>query len=218
MPEEQTPNSKILKTHTGGRCALCIALADGRSAQPILCNTILLETDLFTVLPSLGPFAPGHVMVVSKFHTHNLASMGAEAIDEYERLACQLRLKAPLLRNTNPLEAEHGSSAQDKAGACVMHTHVHWIPHMGHFRPELAERLPQQQEIRLLDITNPDSAYVFARSDNGSGVSRAQGLSSQTIRRILCEITDRDDADWKQALRPDWIKETVKAWHNCRSD
>ena len=38
------------------------------------------------------------------------------------------------------MEAEHGSTANDKAGACVVHTHVHWLPDMGRFFAEFQRR------------------------------------------------------------------------------
>jgi ATP adenylyltransferase len=114
-------------------CALCVAVRDATWDTPsFLYNRKLLETDQFVVLPSVGPLVPGHVMVVSKTHSYSLSSMGADAVSEYDALAARLRT-APFLRNGVPLEAEHGSTADDKAGACVIHTHVHWVPGMGRF-------------------------------------------------------------------------------------
>jgi len=196
---------------TPSNCALCVAAADATtSEQPFLHNRKLLETPRFVVLPSVGPLVPGHVMVVSKVHSHSLASMGPEAILEYESLATRLR-KAPLLANGDPLEAEHGSTAADKAGACVIHTHVHWLPGMGRFWTEFAQTLSPRPEIDLLEVGDA-AAYIFARARSQRAIFYADGLRSQTVRRILCELMDRDDTDWMQAPRLDWVKETVEAW------
>jgi ATP adenylyltransferase len=192
-------------------CALCVAAADAtRSEQPFLHNQKLLETPRFVVLPSVGPLVPGHVMVVSKVHYQSLASMGAEAVLEYERLAARLR-KAPFLSDGDPLEAEHGSTVNDKAGACVIHTHVHWLPGMGRFWNEFAQKLSPRSETDLLDLSG-DASYIFARGRSQQAIFYADGLRSQTVRRILCELMDRDDIDWMQARRLDWVKETVEAW------
>ena len=131
------------KTHVGTRiCALCVAVADStRHVTPFLHNQKLLETNRFIVLPSLGPLMPGHVMVVGREHQNSLASMGREALEEYEELANRLRV-APFLRDGVPLEAEHGSTANDKAGACVVHTHVHWLPGLGGYLRDFQKRLP----------------------------------------------------------------------------
>jgi len=193
-------------------CALCVAVADAaRSKEPFLYNIKLAETDNFVVLPSLGPLVPGHVMVVSKTHCASLSSMGADAIEEYESLAARLR-HAPLLRGSDALEAEHGSTADDKAGACVIHTHVHWIPGVGRFLEEFQRRLSLRAEARLVELISKAEPYIFARAGAIQVIFHARGLPSQTIRRILCELMDRDDTDWMQAPRLDWIEETVKAW------
>jgi diadenosine tetraphosphate (Ap4A) HIT family hydrolase len=121
-------------------CKLCRALANAtREAEPSVCNARLLETPQFIAMPSLGPLVRGQVMVVSKIHAESLASMGSDALGEYDALALRLRKAASLL-GANPLEAEHGSTAGDKAGACVVHTHVHWLPEMGDFLGEFRKR------------------------------------------------------------------------------
>jgi hypothetical protein len=150
-------------------------------------------------------------MVVSKAHCHSLASMGEAGIREYEDLAGDLRV-GPLLRGTDPLEAEHGSTVDDKAGACVIHTHVHWLPGMGRFWGHFDRSLSRRAEMSLLELRDRGGAYIFARAGGLQGIFQAQGLPSQTIRRILCELIDRDDTDWRQALRSDWVQETVNAW------
>jgi diadenosine tetraphosphate (Ap4A) HIT family hydrolase len=189
-----------------------VAVADGtRNQEPFLHNRKLLETRQFVVLPSIGPLVPGHVMVVSKAHCESLASMGADAVYEYESLAARLR-NAPFLRDNKPLEAEHGSTSEDKAGACVIHTHVHWLPGMGMFWEEFSRHLSRRPERDLLELCNGGGPYVFGRAETEQGIFRAKGLRSQTIRRILCELLDRDDTDWMQSPRLDWVEETVKAW------
>jgi hypothetical protein len=54
--------------------------------------------------------------------------------------------------------------------------------------------------------------YIFLRARGEQVIYQARGLCSQTIRRVLCEVMDRDDPDWMQAPRLDWVKETVEAW------
>src|SRR5215472_14709469 len=184
-------------------CALCVAVADAmRHQEPFLYNRKLLETSRFVVLPSVGPLAAGHVMVVSKVHCESLASMGPDAIQEYDSVAARLRT-APFLQDGGPLEAEHGSSSDDKAGACVIHTHVHWLPSMGRFLEEFRRRLPRRPESSLLEVCHKGGPYLFARAGEERAIFQAHGLRSQTIRRILCEILDRDDTDWTQAPRLD---------------
>lgn len=202
------------KTRVGSSiCALCVAVADAtRHATPFLHNQKLLETDRFIVLPSLGPLMPGHVMVVGKEHLDSLASMGRDAFEEYEQLAKYLR-GAPFLRDGDPLEAEHGSTANDKAGACVVHTHVHWIPGLGRCFDGFQKRLQLLSQREIMDVP-ANVPYIFVRAGADKALFHATGLPSQTIRRTLCELLDRDDTDWMQAPRLDWVKETVQAWQS----
>jgi diadenosine tetraphosphate (Ap4A) HIT family hydrolase len=200
-----------------GMCALCRTVVDATERpDAFLCNTRLMETPEFIVIPSLGPLVPGHVMAVSKVHCESLASMGQDGLREYEALAVRLR-DAPLLRDNDPLEAEHGSTANDKAGACVVHTHVHWLPGMGQFLDEFRKRLPLRTEASLRELTGRQEPYIFLRNGRGHAILDARGLPSQMIRRVLCDILDRDDTDWTQALRMNWVEETVAAWQGYSS-
>lgn len=192
-------------------CALCRSVAEARLGDAAAVhNRKLLETPQFIVLPSVGPLVVGHVMVVSKAHCASLASMGKDAIDEYESVAGRLH-SAPLLRDSDPLEAEHGSTENNKVGACVIHTHVHWIPNMGQFWAAFEQRLRRRPEGCLLEV-GARGPYIFARAAGGRGIFEAHGLRSQTIRGILCDLLEREDTDWMQALRMNWVEETVQAW------
>lgn len=192
-------------------CSLCIAANDSATGEPFLYNRKLLETPSFVVLPSLGPLFPGHVMVVSKEHVHSLAAMGDAVLREYDDLSRRLR-EGPFFAGSIPLEAEHGSTSDEKAGACVVHTHVHWIPGVGSRFDELRELLPPMIAESLTDVVESGTPYIFLRAGHREGVFAARGLPSQTVRRLLCEILDRGDSDWTQSPRLDWVAETVKAW------
>jgi diadenosine tetraphosphate (Ap4A) HIT family hydrolase len=198
-----------------GACALCAAVKDAlEKRHPLPHNSNLLETDRFVVLPAIGPLVPGHVIAVSKGHYDNLAAMPADAIQEYNQLAMRLR-EAPLLRGASALETEHGSRSGDKTGACVIHTHVHWIPGMGSQATRLAKLLSR---LPLRDLHNKmllTRSYISLRGSTEDWIiCDAQGLPSQTIRRLLCDLLDRDDIDWRQNLRSDWVEETLRAWFN----
>lgn len=197
------------------RCPLCGAVQgpDMPSGNRELQNTVLKQTNRFVVLPSVGPVLPGHVMVVSREHLPSLASMGREALAEYEALACELAARAPF-STAGVLEAEHGPTEDEKAGACVIHTHVHWIPSVAEHAQMfdgILEVLIEGEDIR--DIASVNFPYIFVRGNLGKvRVYKGSGLPSQAIRRKLCEELGRDDIDWKQALRRNWIEQTVRYW------
>jgi len=198
------------------RCALCRAIQDTSSVdgRPKLENTKLFETDRFVVMPCIGPLCPGHVLIVSREHSMNLASTGRDGMADYDDLASKLMPRFHHFAS-DILEGEHGSTVNDKAGACVAHTHVHWIPGLARFDRMLDFDLTVLRSgVRLDELADLQQPYIFLRG----GWRRpwvaydARGLRSQMIRRTLCDSLGRDDTNWKAAPRYDWIQETVDKW------
>jgi len=194
-------------------CALCDAVSEGASehAPKQIYNQVLFTTPRFVVLSSIGPLSVGHVMVVSKAHAPNLASMGNDAIDEYEELVSHFRSRAPYSQDL--LEAESGATIVRPEGACVVHTHVHWIPGFAASIDVFDDLLPPVIGVASLrDIAPNHGPYVFLRNPSSVRVLEARSLPSQAIRRALFERIGRDDWDWGVAPRLDRIKETINLW------
>ena len=120
-------------------CRLCDALqhAQGRDRP---CDTVLLETAGFVLLPAIGPLARGHALITSKEHWPSLASMPLQAIREYDNLAHVLATVRAI--SGDVLEAEHGSTSDCTAGACVAHTHINLIPGAGRHADIFNDKLP----------------------------------------------------------------------------
>lgn len=196
-------------------CPLCLAVRDASrpGARPGIHNTPIAETERFIVMPCVGPLVPGHVLVVSRDHHPSLASMGREAIHEYQELLDRFRRKN-LNTVGNLLEAEHGAASGDCAGACVIHAHVHWIPEVGHYE-ELFEgilaRLPLGESLGdLADVVDP---YLLIRRSGGTPhLYDGSGLTSQLIRQAICGQLGRDDWDWRSDPRMDWIEVGLGMW------
>jgi diadenosine tetraphosphate (Ap4A) HIT family hydrolase len=196
-------------------CALCCALHDEQKmgGKPKMENIHLHETPRFVIMPCIGPLVPGHVLIVGKEHYLSLASMGREAIAEYEELV-RVAAQRPPFSTQGILEAEHGSTAAERAGACVVHAHIHLMPglqkHSGMFDGGLKLIKAGTCLLELASITSP---YIFVRGNLRRWcVYEASCLHSQMIRRTLCEVLGRDDINWKQSPRYDWIESTIKAW------
>src|SRR5437016_4295162 len=111
-------------------CALCRAVDEHFADVRPEYDTHLYVTPSFVVIPAVGPVTPGHVLIVSKQHLPNLASMDTAALGEYKALVERLRQK-PCYSNTVCIEAEHGASLVDAGGACITHVHVNFIPGLG---------------------------------------------------------------------------------------
>ncbi len=165
-------------------------------------------------MPAVGPLVAGHVMLVSKYHVPSLASMGREAISEYDGLVAQI-VRNPGYSTGHVLEAEHGASEHDSGGACITHAHVNVIPTLGQytdlFDGHLKTLLPG---CKFVDIEGAPSPYILLR---GMGVVRlydATGTPSQLIRRALCRRLGREDWDWAAFPNLERVEETLRLWGN----
>lgn len=163
------------------------------------------------VIPAVGPLVPGHVMVVSKAHHSSLASMGRSAIAEYDRLAARLR-RLSVWGSGLPLESEHGSTEADKAGSCVVHCHIHWLPGMGQHLEFLSSRLTRIRKTGTLYQLTANQPYIFLRAGTTHQIFGAKFVPSQVVRRLLCEVLNRDDTDWRSHHRLDVVSDTVETW------
>lgn len=196
-------------------CSLCRAVANacGPQSKRNRENTVLASSKSFLVLPCVGPLVPGHVLVVSRDHAPSLSAMGAAAIQEYDRLAAKY-LCDPLFPGGDALEAEHGAVDSDSGSACVVHTHVHWIPGHARFASVLDGRAARLSiGDKLVNLKSTNGPYVFTRaSGKPAHFYDAKGLSSQALRRAICEEEESTNWDWKQAARWDWIDEAIHRW------
>ncbi len=127
-------------------------------------------------------------MIVGKEHYLNLATMGDDAIEEYEALALELQKRWPF-STEGILEAEHGAVEGSKAGACVTHVHVHCLPGLSRYTRMFDGILPPLRiNVDLADLTQISGPYIFTRGDLvGVNIYDGFGLHSQMIRRTLCE-------------------------------
>jgi diadenosine tetraphosphate (Ap4A) HIT family hydrolase len=199
----------------GKNCRLCNVLHnpfqfDSGELRP--CDTILFKTTNFVLLPSIGPLVCGHAMVVSRMHYSSLASMPQEAIREYEELA-QMLFRLPEISG-NLLEAEHGSTRECPAGACVVHTHIHLLPGFMKHHGFLDSSLPVIGTFpNLAAIHGVSQPYILLRGNLGEAVMfAADSVPTQAIRRVLCDRLGQSDWDWRVEPRNGLIEETVGFW------
>lgn len=198
-----------------GACPLCLVILDAlsstASSRPE--NTELLSTEHFVVHPALGPLVPGHVLVTSRRHATSLAALGSGAINDYEVLAQTLRRSGVFLHH-DVLEAEHGSTGDECAGACVVHAHVHWIPGCGDLEEAFEGILERINGIATVaELAHVDVPYLLIRGSSGNTrVYNAHDIPSQFVSHVICSILGLPEWDWRQ--RTDHVEtvKTIQVW------
>ncbi|MGA7578811.1 MAG: HIT domain-containing protein [Desulfobaccales bacterium] len=199
-------------------CPLCSVLKSSGSVKSAeSCNTILLESNKFVVLSSIGPLTIGHVMVVSRGHYDSLSSMGIESIREYEDLYETISLTS-FYKNKGILEVEHGATEDYCAGACVTHTHIHLIPSLSNYDNIFEGILARIPLNKLTDLSRIRKPYLLIRATGRPiRLYEAFDLPCQAIRRALCRVLGRDDWDWKIYPHYDLIDRTIEIWKNLEN-
>lgn len=195
-------------------CCLCKAVDDSlqQGDGSRIENRLLFKSKHFIVIPSIGPIVNGQFMIVSKNHYSNLAHMDIEHIADLQNLISHLHGIDKEINN-NVLIVEHGGNSQiDKGGACVIHTHLHWMPTYGDKISNLKNLLPLFNSIDSLDrLIGLKSSYLLT-IDNSKiiKVYNSTGAPSQYIRRLL--LAQEGITEWNWRLNPNYnlIQSTVK--------
>lgn len=194
-------------------CKLCTALKDANSTNPSLWNKKLYETESFVILPTIGPFVQGHVIIVSKAHFPSLSSMGIGKISEcYDLISRIIETQ-----EVDILFTEHGSFNQQDGGACIVHTHIHVIPEMGQYFDVLNDVLPDRNTedkfAKFSDLNTIDFPYILNLNSKGRlAVYEAYNAHSQMMRKAICAKANRTDWDWERDPKVGVIESTVAAW------
>ncbi len=191
-------------------CQLCEAVADAtQSGGPARIENFPIKlTDKFLLVPSVGPLFPGQSLIVSRQHFTSLGAMGAAALNEYDSF-----VKSLLASGSDWLEAEHGSTEDDCAGACVTHMHVHLVPNAGGFQTVFDDVLPLLYRGSTLELPAQGTPYILLRANLGEvRVFDATGLPSQMLRQVICGALGRPDWDWRSIDRAHLIQDTLAYW------
>jgi ATP adenylyltransferase len=204
-------------------CTICSELAGrpdpylGESYKKLIesNSNILLDTENFVVLPSVGALNPSHVLVVPKEHVCNFAML------PHERLVNEFPQIYYALRNFNQSKGvsvvffEHGmGSIFDTSGACVSHAHLHVIANEEPLESNL------RNSIKLIDIPSFDlisclaskeAGYVvFGNASGNVGIANRPDLPPQFFRRIYA-ITAKNPAVWNWRIdrQPLYTKQVI---------
>ncbi len=128
-----------MSSTNGNRCDMCTEFESKPRVCPALgVDRVIWEDDRFLILPTIGCFIDGYVMIMPKRHTFSMAQLDKDELVELGKLTSQLYYK--LKRKYGELMiAEHGAVNCDIRGAqCCDHAHLHFIPTVTQERLELA--------------------------------------------------------------------------------
>jgi len=203
--------------HKDDYCEFCDEFSGGsRNAFATLygeklASRTLLETDHVRVLPSLGHFVKGYLLLVTKVHFCALADIPYEAIREVEDLKISLAQRLQLQYGPYVF-FEHGARTVDSGGCGIYHAHLHAVPLKAcNVLPKLQDQFPHRPIESMSDLktAEPSKSYLYYEDSAGhSWLFFPKALPSQYLRRLIAESAGISQWDWRRSGREDALLAT----------
>jgi diadenosine tetraphosphate (Ap4A) HIT family hydrolase len=180
-------------------CQLCEDIASG--------ETVVYSSERFSVIPSLGALAPGHVLVVPNEHALRMADVPKR--EEYLHFQNQVVRRLERLFEAPVHRFEHGSDAAGVHTPCtVSHAHLHLLP----AAVDIRDRLEQDYDwkpYRPDDVA--DGQYLMYQSPDGRvQVAEAAEFPSQYLRQVFAEVLGIEEWNWRTDARWEVVRETAQ--------
>ena len=181
-----------------------------------LASRIIYEDEHFVVMPPLGEFMEGGLLLLSRAHILSFAHLPADLFPRLERLVKAIGQALSQRWGVAPLVFEHGpASASSKGACCVDHAHFNIFPARVLVHPHLTGRmhtaLGSLSDLRRL--REAEFGYVFVQENNGErrGYDGA-GVPTQLVRRIITkELGLPERWHWRDYLGREELIATFEA-------
>lgn len=191
-------------------------------------SRILLETENWYVVPTLGCLTVGYVLLVCKQHVLSLANLEEESY--YEMLSLKANVESILFNQLGVrcIAFEHGApNAFIKGANSVDHVHLHVIPYARPIWKDIEqtisgtrfENVKDYQALFTRWINNrPDSYLLFQDVDQRIYyASDATGMPSQLFRKCLAPHLGKEYWDWKSEYYIDNTIRTIELFKSAQS-
>ncbi len=213
LSQPETPGSPASANH----CVFCdIVNSDYRSLP---CHDRpIIETDSFVVIPALGQFVEGYLLILPKKHVLNMGLLNSSETNEFFSLKKEI---SDLLRTAygkRPIFFEHGPTIEGTNGAnCIDHAHLHAIPVSLNTSPDLngdaaIRSITGFEKVRELSrLKSTTSYFYFECSDGSMYLSKSPDLPCQYGRRIIAtHLGLKDEWNWSEFPYFDRLEKTVR--------
>ena len=152
-------------------------------------SRIVYEDDHFIVMPPLGEFMEGGLLLLTREHIPSLAHLPPAQFDHLERLLQAIQRVLIKCWGVAPLVFEHGPAADwSKGVCCVDHAHLNIFPAPVQVHPHLAGRmnLSVASLSDLAKLRRAEFGYIFVQENDGSRRAYdGQDVPTQLVRRII---------------------------------
>jgi diadenosine tetraphosphate (Ap4A) HIT family hydrolase len=209
-------------TRPGYDCPFCAELEnDGQNlfaemmGDRLACR-VVYEDEHFVVMPPLGEFMEGGLLLLTREHILSLAHLKPAQFDHLERLLLAIRRVLVKHWNVAPLVFEHGPAPEwSKGVCCVDHAHLNIFPAAAHVRPNLAPRmnLSLGPLSDLAKLRRAEFGYLFVQENDGARRAYdGREVPTQLVRRIItAQVGLPERWHWRDYVGRDEIVATYNA-------
>jgi inosine/xanthosine triphosphate pyrophosphatase family protein/diadenosine tetraphosphate (Ap4A) HIT family hydrolase len=177
------------------QCPFCTELEDSglsifaEMMGDRLTSRVVYEDEHFVLMPPLGEFIEGGLLLLVREHIRSLAYLPPERFEHLERLLEAIRQALVQRWGVAPLVFEHGSAPDRSKGVCcVDHAHLNIFPARLQVRPYLARRmnLAIGSLSELPRLRRAEFGYLFLQENDGTRRAYdGQNVPTQLVRRLI---------------------------------
>lgn len=164
-------------------------------------NTILDETPNFYVMPALGSYVDGYILIISKKHLNSMAELTIDKINEYETLINKYRNIFKIIYQKYPIVFEHGTTniENEMKASSVFHAHTHIVNHNYKNEKNLIKEMNFKKINQISDINNNENYIFYLNQNNQMYLTNKFAPISQIMRiKIASDINISSKYDWKK--------------------
>lgn len=181
-----------------------------------LLSRILYEDEHFLVMPPLGEFMEGGLLLLTREHILSLAHLPPSQFDHLERLLKVIQRVLVKRWGVPPLIFEHGPAPEESKGVCcVDHAHLNIFPAPVSVHHHLAERM----HFALADLSGlaklrrAEFGYLFVQENDGTRRAYdGRNVPTQLVRRIITSQLGLPERwHWRDYLGKEELVATYRA-------
>jgi len=166
-------------------------------------NRPIIESQNFVVIPTLGAFLIGWLLIISKMHYLCIGSLPDSLFPELINL--KRKVKYILNQTIGPtISFEHGPcSSYERAGSCIDHAHLHIVP----TKIDLLKDLRKNFKIKKSDTIRESKKFflqkrpyiLYENVNDNLFYFEVETLPSQYMRRLLAKkLNLYSKYDWRK--------------------
>lgn len=179
-------------------------------------SRIMYRTKDFLVMPTIGGFVEGYLLIVSRKHYMCIGQMPKSGIYDLSLQIEMLKKQIEKYYHKKVVLFEHGSnSCSNKIGGCIAHAHLHMVPCDRQINEYIQKYGLNSHRISSLEdlcaFAEYDVPYLFWEDiDESKYVINDEVIPSQFFRKILASVYGMADKwDWRQNHYIENIEKTI---------